>query len=77
MFLNIGFFFHKTGQTQGVQQPEFYTLPKAFIEQHHYRPQSGFEKVRIKGLDLDAYKNESGFEQIARELGVPYPSRMV
>lgn len=75
VFLNIGFFFHKTGQVDGIQQPEFYTLPKEFIEQHHYRPQSGFQKVRTRGTDLSPYKNELGFEQIARELGVLYPSR--
>ena len=76
VFLNIGFFYRKIGQSDGIQQPEFYTLPKAFIEQHHYRPQSGFQKLRTKGLDLSPYRNELGFEQIAQDLGVPYPSRL-
>jgi hypothetical protein len=75
VFLNIGFFYRKMGQLDGVQQPEFYTLPAAFIKEHHYNPVSGFQKVRTKGLDLSAFKNELGFEQIARDLGVSYPSR--
>jgi len=75
VFLNIGYFFHKNGHSDGVRQPEFYTLPKAFIEEHHYRPLSGFQKVRTKGLDMAPYKDELGYEQIAVDLGVPYPSR--
>jgi hypothetical protein len=75
VFLNIGYFYRKLGKPDGPQPPEFYTLPRAFIEEHHYRPVSGFQKVRTKGLDLDEYKNDVGFEQIAADLGVPYPSR--
>ena len=43
VFLNIGFFYRKIGRSDGIQSPEFYTLPKAFIERHLYRPQSGFQ----------------------------------
>src|ERR1700724_3361788 len=35
VFLNIGFFYRKIGKSDGIQPPEFYTLPKVFIEQHH------------------------------------------
>jgi hypothetical protein len=76
VFLNIGYFYRKTGQSGGIQQPEFYTLPKLFIEQHYYRPKGGFHKVRTKGLELSPFKNEVGFDQIAHDLGVVYPSRM-
>jgi len=46
------------------------------IEQHHYRPKSGFQKVRTKGLDMVQFKDELGFEQIARDLNIPYPTRV-
>jgi hypothetical protein len=77
VFLNIGFFYKKTGHDNGIQPPEFYTLPKSFIEQHHYKPASGFQKVRTKGLDLANYRDEKGFEQIAQDLGIVYPSRLI
>lgn len=76
VFLNIGYFFHKSGQSKGDHCPEFYTLPSEIVEANHYRPKSGFEKVRIKGLDLAKYKNELGFEQIANDLGIAYPARL-
>lgn len=76
VFLNIGYFYAKSGKEGGRQPPEFFTLPRVFIEQHHYRPQSGFQKVRTKGLDLSQFKDELGFEQIARDLNIPYPSRL-
>lgn len=75
VFLNIGYFYAKSGRDGGRQSPEFFTLPRAFIEQHHYRPGSGFQKVRTKGLDLSQFKDELGIEQIARDLNVPYPTR--
>jgi hypothetical protein len=75
VFLNIGYFYRKIGENGGRQQPEFYTLPKDFVQQHHYRPESGFQKVHTKGLDLSLFKDEVGFEQIAHDLGISYPSR--
>ncbi len=75
VYLNIGYFFGKSGKEGGKQPPEFYTLPRAFIEAHHYRPQSGFQKVRVNPLELLPFKDDLGFEQIAEDLGIPYPSR--
>lgn len=75
VFLNIGYFYRKTAVMAGVQQPEFYTLPRAFVEEHHKIVASGFEKVHTKGLDLSAYRDDQGFEQIATVLAIPYPSR--
>jgi len=75
VFLNIGYFFRKMGRDGGVQPPEFFTLPRAFIEKHHYRPESGFQKVMTRGLDLSEFKDEIGFEQIARDLKIPYSRR--
>src|ERR1039458_9968550 len=37
----------------------------------HWKP----ERLRLRGLSLDAYRNETGFEQIAEALGIPYPAR--
>lgn len=42
---------------------------------HHPRVTSGFDKLRPGGLDLSPYKDERGFELIAQELGIAYPSR--
>jgi hypothetical protein len=75
VFLNIGYFFSKSGRDGGNRPPEFYTLPRAFIEKHHYRPVSGFQKVRTRGLDISLYKDDVGFEQIASDLKIPFPSR--
>jgi hypothetical protein len=75
VFLNIGYFYSKSGQDGGRQAPEFFTLPREFIQNHHYRPASGFQKVMTKGLDLSPFRDEVGFEQIARDLNIPYPCR--
>jgi hypothetical protein len=74
-FLNIGYFYRRTEVKAGIQEPEFYTLPRSFVEEHHKIVASGFEKVHTKGLDLSAYKNGKGFELIATDLGILYPSR--
>lgn len=75
VFLNIGFFYRKRVSREGAGEPEFYTFPRAFIENHHRVVASGWEKVLTRGLDLEQYKNECGFELIAGELGVDYPAR--
>jgi len=75
VFMNIGYFFSKAGKEGGNKPPEFFTLPREFIQSHHYQPKSGFQKVRTKGTDLSSFKDELGFEQIARDLEIPYPSR--
>jgi hypothetical protein len=77
VFLNVGYFLqmrkrHPT--LEGAREPEFYTLPVSFIRKHH-DISSSWHKVRTRGLDLSRYKNEVGFEQIARDLGIPYPEK--
>jgi hypothetical protein len=74
-FLNIGYFYRRRDISEGLREPEFYTLPNAFIRQHHWTVASGFDKVRTKNLDLEEYKNERGFELIANDLGTDYPCR--
>jgi hypothetical protein len=75
VFLNIGYFYSRESGPAGISEPEFYTLPNEFIRRHHYKVASGFDKVLTKNLDIEAFKNERGFELIAKELGVEYPSR--
>lgn len=79
VFLNVGYFFgrHKAGMDkEGACDAEFYTLPVKFIREHH-NANSTWEKVYTRGLDLARFKSEAGFEQIARDLRIPYPSRPV
>jgi hypothetical protein len=73
VFLNVGLFYRKRSVPE-QSWPEFYTLPVEFVRQHHYKP-SKWEKLRLRGLDVEMYKNEKGFEQIAEALGIPYPAR--
>lgn len=76
VFLNIGYFYGGERKPGSPTGPEYFTLPRKFVEKHHYRPASGFDKVRTRGLDLSAFENERGFEQIAAGLGIPYPARV-
>lgn len=77
-FLNVGYFGKKAGGRtcrDGLREPEFYTLPVDFIREHHDSSNS-WEKVRTRGLDIDCYKSERGFEQIAERLGITYPEKV-
>ena len=77
VFLNVGYFFGKAKRSRskdGAREPEFYTFPASFIRLHH-DARSSWEKVRTRGLDIEEFKNEAGFEQIARDLGIPYPEK--
>ena len=76
-FLNVGYFLGKAkrhASRDGAAHPEFFTFPAGFIRKHH-DSQSSWEKVRTRGLDIEKYRGEMGFEQIADDLGIPYPSK--
>jgi hypothetical protein len=75
VFLNIGYFYRKSKESNGTTEPEFYTLSNEFIRANHRVVESGFDKVPTKSLDLTKYKNGLGFELIAESLGISYPSR--
>jgi hypothetical protein len=74
VFLNIGNFLGRLGCEHGLGTPEFYTLPRSFIVRHHDKS-SSWERFRTRGLNLAPYKNERGFELIAKALSISYPSR--
>ena len=75
VFQNIGSFFRGGYKGEGPRPPEFYTLSRDFVRAHHRTTPSGFDKLRTRQLDLESFKNEKGFELIARELGIEYPTR--
>jgi hypothetical protein len=76
-FLNVGYFVKKANRQpcrDGAREPEFYTLPASFIQKHH-KATGTWEKVRTRGLDIDRYKNDRGFELIANRLRIAYPEK--
>lgn len=78
VLLNIGYYYGAKGGPGGRMEPEFYTLPSAFVRRHYVHRNGGMDRLLLKRLDpkrLEASKNEKGFEQIARDLGIPYPRR--
>lgn len=76
VFLNIGEFYGGCDGSEGAAPPEFYTLPRSFIRRHH-DSSSTWQKVKLLGMDrrIRRYKDEAGFELIAKALGVPKPTR--
>jgi hypothetical protein len=77
-FLNIGKFFGTNDGSMGDREPEFYTLPRDFIREHHDAT-SSWQKVKLRKLEaeIEPFKNGAGFELIATALGVarPFKSR--
>jgi hypothetical protein len=75
-FLNIGKFYGGKNGLSGEEPPDFYTLPVSFIQKHHDTSYS-WHKVTLRGLEqeVEQYKDEQGFEQIAKALGVPRPAK--
>ena len=61
----------------GAREPEYFTLSQAFIREHH-EPSSTWEKVRLKKLEaeIQIYKNDAGFELIAKDLGIARPVKL-
>jgi hypothetical protein len=45
-----------------------------FIKEHHDKS-SSWQKVKKRGLDIEKYKSEKGFELIAEELSIPNPEK--
>jgi hypothetical protein len=75
VFLNVGCFFPERPKRQNSKcEPEFFTLPASWVEQNRSRG-SFWGKVSLRGKNTDRFKNEGGFEQIAKDLGVVPPAR--
>ena len=76
VFQNIGNFYRKRGGDASVKPPEFYTLPNRFIRQHHDKSTS-WEKVYLggSGSKVERYRDDKGFELVAKALGVPRPQK--
>lgn len=76
VFLNIGKFYGRNDGSDGSGEVEMYTLPNKFIREHH-NASSSWQKVRLRNLqsEIERFKGEAGFEQIARSLGVPKPKK--
>jgi hypothetical protein len=70
-FLNIGKFMGSNDGSRGEAEPEFYTLPNAFVRQHHDAT-STWQKVKLRNLakEIEQFKNYTEFEQIALALGI-------
>jgi hypothetical protein len=75
-FLNIGKFFGRNDGGIGEREPEFYTLSNDFICEHH-DVSSTWQKVKLRTLqqEIEPFKNEAGFDLIAKRLGVPRPRK--
>lgn len=77
-FLNIGNFVRGGTDLTGLREPEFYTLSNKFIGKHH-ETSGGWQKVRLCNLQnrIERFKNEAGFELIAKKHGIDPPSRPI
>lgn len=75
-FLNIGHFNRGRDGSTGLREPEFYTFPRSFIRKHHSKG-NVWQRVLLRplGNKIERYKNEDGFELIAKKLGIPRPTR--
>jgi hypothetical protein len=77
-FLNIGRFAGRNNGSTGQAESEFYTLPRDFVRAHHVADPT-WQKVRLTGLEdeIEPYRNQAGFEQIAKLLGIRRPVKTV
>jgi hypothetical protein len=77
VFLNIGKFFGRNDGSSGEREPEFYTLPREFIREHHDAT-SSWQKVMLRSLEaeIECFKNQDGFELVARLLGITRPRKL-
>lgn len=75
--LNVGYYMQMAKRhpvRDGSRVPECYTVTPAFVRQHH-DGRASWAKVYTTGLDMSPYKDDAGFERIAKRLGIAYPSK--
>ena len=77
VFQNIGNFFGRSDGSDGEREPEFFTLPREFVREHHDAT-SSWQRVKLRGLasKIEPYQNDQGFESIAQRLGVVRPTKI-
>jgi len=77
VLLNIGWFYDDDcdNPKEGRKAVEIYTLPRAVAKRHWRKVSSGMNRVRTQYADIEKYKDERGFELIAKDLGIEYPKR--
>jgi hypothetical protein len=76
VFQNIGYYFDGSSNPRaGLEPPEFYTLPVQFVVKQHRAIGKGWEVFKTAHLDLQRFRDEKGFEQIAQDLRIPYPRK--
>jgi hypothetical protein len=75
VFLNIGNYDSESADDPELTEPEFFTFPRSFVEQHR-RDGGEWHWLPLKDLDVEPYRGERGFELIAQELEVEYPARV-
>jgi hypothetical protein len=75
VFLNIGNYGPAIDPDLETSEPEFFTFPRSFVEEHQ-RDGGSWHWLPLKDVDLEPYRGEEGFELIAQELGVEYPARV-
>jgi hypothetical protein len=76
-FLNVGNFFSRRDEPQGRSEhgkPSF-TRFRLLLSERITTPRVRGRPVRLRGLDIERFKNEFGFEQIAQELRIEYPAK--
>jgi len=75
VFLNIGDFYRRlqgAPSRGGARDAEFFTFPVSFIREHLHQENDEL-RVETSELDIERFRNDAGFEQIAAALEIPYP----
>ncbi len=76
--MNVGYYMGKSKNhpvMDGYREPEFYTFTAAWARKHHRITPKGSGNIYTRNLDIEKFKNEAGFEAVARKLKIPYPSK--
>lgn len=74
VFLNIGYFFQKKNKAGGKEAPEILVFPREVVRSNIHKVPSGLDRLKVKDIDLEPFRNEVGLEQIAKDLRIEYPT---
>ena len=80
VFLNVGLFFCPLDEADDPKnykgEVEFMVLPNHVALDMLRAVQSRFSKVHLPKSGMECYRNDEGFELIAKDLRIDYPARM-